>query len=95
MQAHERGQSECRRRGCLQMLNEEQGQMQCLLAQLDSDRRFSRGAVIPLVEEQVQGAMDRGQARREISVGKVKEPPGRAEHLLCPLDPLLRRRPAR
>ena len=69
--------------------------MQGLVAQLDADRRFGRGAVIPLVEQQVERAMHGGQTRREIFVGQVEAPPGRGEHLFCSHDSLLRRRRVR
>ena len=92
MEMHERGECERRRRRRQGMIDEQRRQTHRLVAQIGPDRRLGRRAVIPLVEQQVQRAMNRGQAGSEIGIAEIEQPLRSGQHFLCPHNPLLRRR---
>jgi hypothetical protein len=94
VQAHQRGERVCRRRLGWRVLAQQRDQPDRLVAQLGAHRCLGRRAVVTLVEEQVERALHRGQARREARVAEVKQPLRAGERLLAPADPLLDRGPA-
>ena len=70
MERHQRSERACFRCGRGRMLEQKARQSDRFATQLDLHRRFRRRAVISLVEQQIQRAMDGRQPLRKIGVRK-------------------------
>src|SRR4030095_13144046 len=94
VETHQRRECICFRRGGRRKLEQQEGQANRLAAQLTAHGGFSGGAVIPLVEEQVERATYRRQSRRQVGVGQIEQTRGAGEDFLASRNAFLHRRPA-
>jgi hypothetical protein len=74
------------------MLREQAHQAHRFAAQVGAHDGLGARAVVALVEEQVQRAVHRGEAWREVRGGQLEEALRVGEHLLAARQPLLDRR---
>jgi hypothetical protein len=74
------------------VLDQQRDQPHRLPAEVEAHRRVRRGAVVALVEEEVERALHRGEPVLEVPGSELEEGPRPREHLLRSREPLLHRR---
>src|SRR5262249_25186798 len=85
MKAHQRRKRVGRRRCSKGMIQQQSSKPHCLLAELDANCGFRGRAVVALVEQQIESALNSGKARRKLGgTLRVEEPLRACESFLGP-----------
>ena len=92
VEGHQRGERLRRRSRRRGVLDQQRHQAHRLTAEVQADRRVGRGAVVALVEQEVERSLHGGEPGLEVPGAELEQRPGPGEHLLRPREPLLHRR---